>query len=66
MPDQAPPSPHSVCVVIPMYNGADSIEQDTGVPGPSRPDCPITSSSSTTVPPMTDHNGSGTLRRRFA
>ena len=27
MPDQAPPSPHSVCVVIPMYNGADSIEQ---------------------------------------
>lgn len=27
MPDQAPASPHSVCVVIPMYNGAASIEQ---------------------------------------
>lgn len=27
MPDQAPPSPSTVCVVIPMYNGADSIEQ---------------------------------------
>ncbi|UVK96604.1 glycosyltransferase family 2 protein [Pseudomonas sp. B21-048] len=27
MPDQAPLLPHSVCVVIPMYNGADSIEQ---------------------------------------
>ncbi|WP_030128842.1 glycosyltransferase family A protein [Pseudomonas sp. QTF5] len=27
MSDQAPPLPHSVCVVIPMYNGADSIEQ---------------------------------------
>lgn len=27
MPNQAPPSPHSVCVVIPMYNGAASIEQ---------------------------------------
>ncbi|KAA0980321.1 glycosyltransferase family 2 protein [Pseudomonas sp. ANT_H12B] len=27
MSDQAPPAPHTVCVVIPMYNGADSIEQ---------------------------------------
>ena len=27
MSDQALPSPHSVCVVIPMYNGAASIEQ---------------------------------------
>ncbi|PQP01659.1 glycosyltransferase family 2 protein [Pseudomonas frederiksbergensis] len=27
MPDQASPLPHSVCVVIPMYNSADSIEQ---------------------------------------
>ncbi|MGL6244453.1 glycosyltransferase family 2 protein [Pseudomonas sp.] len=27
MPDQALPLAHSVCVVIPMYNGADSIEQ---------------------------------------
>ncbi|WP_310660716.1 glycosyltransferase family A protein [Pseudomonas sp. JL3] len=27
MSDQAPLLPHSVCVVIPMYNGADSIEQ---------------------------------------
>jgi glycosyltransferase involved in cell wall biosynthesis len=25
--DQTPHMPHSVCVVIPMYNGADSIEQ---------------------------------------
>jgi glycosyltransferase involved in cell wall biosynthesis len=25
--DQAPSLPHTVCVVIPMYNGADSIEQ---------------------------------------
>ncbi|AWM92687.1 glycosyltransferase family 2 protein [Pseudomonas sp. 31-12] len=27
MPNQASHLPHSVCVVIPMYNGADSIEQ---------------------------------------
>ncbi|MFJ7283650.1 glycosyltransferase family 2 protein [Pseudomonas sp. NPDC099000] len=27
MPNQTSPSPHSVCVVIPMYNGAGSIEQ---------------------------------------
>ncbi|MHC8344587.1 glycosyltransferase family 2 protein [Pseudomonas sp. RT6P73] len=27
MPNQAPPLAHSVCVVIPLYNGADSIEQ---------------------------------------
>ncbi|AZD08525.1 Putative glycosyl transferase [Pseudomonas chlororaphis] len=27
MPNQASPSPHTVCVVIPMYNGAASIEQ---------------------------------------
>lgn len=27
MPDQAHPSPHTVCVIIAMYNGADSIEQ---------------------------------------
>lgn len=27
MSDQTPSLPHSVCVVIPMYNGADSIEQ---------------------------------------
>lgn len=27
MSDQAPSLPHTVCVVIPMYNGADSIEQ---------------------------------------
>lgn len=27
MPDQAPSLPHTVCVVIPMYNGVDSIEQ---------------------------------------
>lgn len=27
MSDPTPASPHTVCVVIPMYNGADSIEQ---------------------------------------